>query len=573
MKRKINIDRSPVSSDEISKRKDFNSLMKAGAGAGKIPVFRQKWFLPGVAVVTVAVITGAVMFFAGGTKADSNDQQLTTQQPVDSTALAAFYKAEEAKPCIAPPVEGLDIPFGNYTVIAEQGATIDVPGGGKLVVPKLAFSTADGKTVKGKVDIRYREFHDVVDCFVAGIPMTYDSAGTRYHFETAGMMEIMAYQDGQPLKVADGKKIDVEIVSADPSPKYNLYKLDTLNNNWACLGKDKIKPIQTDEASRKETKSGTDTTMSPVTVINNRIASVEKEKVQKIEALPAVKIAEPKKPAAVDATRYSFDFSFDVKEFPELKTYNNMVWEVASTQPFNKSDFDQVNNTSWEDASISEGPKKGDNYMISLRRGSKKKEFVAVPKFEGKNLEQAQKEYQKKFAEYSAAISERKKKEEALEQEYRAKLASLQAEQKRIEREWAQKEKDRFKSLSTQEQVRRTFAVNQFGVYNCDNPLAYPQGRKCVLALKDEKKKELEVYDVYLVEKGRNALFTYAKNPLQLSFDPTKENMLWTVQHGKLYLLRADAFAALNGSQSVKMELADRQFASVDELKEFLQLN
>ena len=56
MKRKVNINRPSIGSEEIVKHKDFNSVLKHNTIMSK-PLFKKPWFLSSVAVAVVAVVT------------------------------------------------------------------------------------------------------------------------------------------------------------------------------------------------------------------------------------------------------------------------------------------------------------------------------------------------------------------------------------------------------------------------------------------------------------------------------------------------------------------------------------
>src|ERR1043166_3888724 len=244
MKRKININRPEISSQEIAKRKDFDSVLKqanvGGNGGGGKPFFRKPWFLSGAVVAIVAIV--ATVLITNNNK--NNDQNVVAdnqQQATNNEQLVEeFYKTEEAKPCINPPVPGLNVPYESFRITSEKGGVINFKTGSVITIPKNAFTDATGNPIKGEVEVRYREFHDAADFFVSGIPMTYDSAGTRYQFESAGMVEMLAFQDGKQVNMAKGKKVDIQLASAQSGNEYNLYKLDTNINNWSCLGKDRV---------------------------------------------------------------------------------------------------------------------------------------------------------------------------------------------------------------------------------------------------------------------------------------------------------------------------------------------
>ncbi len=129
-------------------------------------------------------------------------------------------------PLVKPPIAGLDIRKNVYTTDAATGGMIEYPSGTRIFVPEHAFVDANGKSIDGNVTIDYREYRDQVDILVSGIPMTYDSAGQKGNFESAGMFEINASVDGKEVFLAPGKKVDLEFAVVDTAANYNFYSLD-----------------------------------------------------------------------------------------------------------------------------------------------------------------------------------------------------------------------------------------------------------------------------------------------------------------------------------------------------------
>lgn len=565
MKRKINLNRPKISADEIAQRQNFDSVLKATTTAGK-PFFKKPWFLSGIVIATVAIVTTVALL--NKSQNIPNSDQASFEQQNDSLALEQVYSLEQAKPCIAPPIDGLNIPYTTYKVLAENGGKFEFKTGSILTVPKNAFVDSNGNVVKGEVEIRYREFHDMVDVFVAGIPMTYDSAGTRYHFESAGMMEMRAYQNGKEVAIAKDKSINIEMSSNDADPKHNLYLLDTVQNNWACLGKDKI--VKATEPEKSEAKTMIPLNETPeYKTIEAKKEEVKTVKEEKIAALPKIP-AEPKKPAKVNASKYTFNIDVNSKEFPELAVYKGVLFEVGDeNKNFDKSMYDII----WDAASIKNGTKKNENYLLTLLKGTKKYDLIVYPVFEGKNYETAIKSFQEKFEKYTAVLENRKAEEKKIEAEYLAKVAEYQKRQEEMARQWKEKQDEAFKALDTEQKVKRVFAINNFGVYNCDNPNAYPTGVACTAELKNDLNKKLHVYDVFLVEKGRNAMFSFTRNPVtNFSFDPTAKNILWTVEHGVLYYLKPEDFDKIkngNGTRDIQLNKAAEKFSNAEEMKTF----
>lgn len=564
MKKKVNINRPDISSEEISKRKNFDSVLKQHTVITK-PFYKNPWFLSGGGMALVAAVIAIVL------QLNSVDavkpKAVNTEIAVDSAALADFYRTEEAKPCIAPPLAGLDIPFTSYKVIAEKGGTLEFKTGSKITIPKNSFVDSEGKLVKGEVELHYREFHDAFDFFIAGIPMTYDSAGTRYQFESAGMMEIMGYKNGQPLAVAPDKSINVELASNYEGTQYNLYKLDTGANNWACLGKEKV--VKTGNTAPPAVETTTINNTPEYKKIETQKQEAQKEKEEKIASFYKA-VPEPKKPEQSKKDKYTFDLDVDSKEYPELAVYKGVLFEVGNeNKGFNSSMYSTV----WDEAVVKDGPEKGKNYMLTLKKASRQYDLVVYPVFEGKNYEAAMKEYQDKLGKYNVAVDKRKADEKRIEEEYQARLAKLKKQQEELELKWKEKQDNQFRLMSSDEKVHRVFAINGFGVYNSDNPAAFPTGASCTAKLNNVQDEKLLCYNVYLVDKAKNALFTYAKNPVvKFSFNPNSKNLLWTVENGILYWLKPEQFTAIKNDgdiSNLKMNKVEQQFKNADEMKAF----
>ncbi|MCW3085613.1 MAG: hypothetical protein JWP12_2979 [Bacteroidetes bacterium] len=537
---------------------------------GPKSLLKKPWFLSGVVVAAIAVIATVVVL---NQKPKTAPETTAVEQPAATdAALEAFYKAEEAKPCIAPPIKGLNVPYTVFNVNAQKGGVLDFKTGSKLTVPKNAFTDANGNPVKGDVELRYREFHDAADFFVSGIPMTYDSAGVKYQFESAGMMEMLAYQDGKPVNMAPGKTINVELASDYKGNEYNLYKLDTVKNNWSCLGKDKVVA-----ASKPQGTAKPDTVKTMTVAQTREYKKIETQKVEaktvketQVAALPKPG-PEPQKPQPVKKGRPTFNLDVDTKDFPEFAIYNGLLFEVGDE---NKNFSSTLYDVAWEDTKITEGSIKGKNYILTLQKGKQKVDLVVYPVFEGKNYETAIKEFQGKFDKYNTLLTKRLADEKRIEDEYQAKLLAFKEEQDALERKWKKQMDDRLATMTTQEKVMRVFTMSSFGVYNCDCPKSYPKGVLCNAKLANENKVDLMCYDVFLVDRHRNGLFSYYKNPVaNFSFDPNSVNILWTVEEGKLYYLKPEDFAAVkSGDQLIKMNRVEQNFKTVDEMKAFFDL-
>lgn len=164
------------------------------------------------------------------------------------TALSG-WQCTKKKPVFQPPIPALDIPYATYEFAAEEGALINRPSGTQIIVPPDALTDEDGNLVKGKVALKYRELHGAMDAFAAGVSLEYDSAGTNYLFQTAGMIDISAQQGDRKLSVASGKEIDITFASHQKGDDYNFYEWDEKAGKW--IFKREARPAKPNTAKKR----------------------------------------------------------------------------------------------------------------------------------------------------------------------------------------------------------------------------------------------------------------------------------------------------------------------------------
>ena len=189
--------------------------------------FNVNKLMKGLIVAAVGGLIASVIFIT--TK--NNNEALVTNN------LAEF------KSFIKPPMPQLNVPYEKFTYDAEIGDTLFTKNGSILIFPKNAVLNNKGQIVTGKIEIRTREFNDPLDYFIAGIPMTYDSASVKYTFISSGMIDIKAYQNNELLFVNPNAKPQLNLVSTNKETNTNLYLLDTVTGQWINKGKDEVNDV------------------------------------------------------------------------------------------------------------------------------------------------------------------------------------------------------------------------------------------------------------------------------------------------------------------------------------------
>ena len=198
--------------------------------------------------------------------------------------------------------------------------------------------------------------------------------------------------------------------------------------------------------------------------------------------------------------------------------------------------------------------------------------------FDTKEYADAKKIYNEKFEAYETALATKKAEEAKLKADMEKRANEVRAAmQKEIEAQ-QQRQREYEASLSQTNLIYRTFTLNGFGIYNCDRPQVYPSGANCNVQYAEAQSKE-QIYanTVYLIEKGRNAVFTfYGAEGKKLKFDPSKENMIWVIDtQGRNSIIKPNAFeAATKGKKDavLDMEVLNGKFKSAEEIKAYLQI-
>ncbi len=131
-----------------------------------------------------------------------------------------------------PPFPGLEKSLTSYSINANTDTLLYLSDGTSLVIKAGTFSTLDGLPVDGEIELLYREFHDALDIFLAGIHMDFNSMGEKRTFQTGGMFEIDAQKDGEKLRIAENKSVDIKFGSNYQGGNYSFFYLNPDGGEW-----------------------------------------------------------------------------------------------------------------------------------------------------------------------------------------------------------------------------------------------------------------------------------------------------------------------------------------------------
>ncbi len=536
---KINTNRKNISDEQALKHKSFDKVM-AGYKAMNTPLYKtfKFWASAGVAVTTVVV----------------------------ATLLLTNNLKKETESAVKPPFATLDVSSDLFSVDASKDTVITTKSGSQIKIAANSFVDENGNPLNGIVDIKYREFHDVIDIFMSGIPMTYDSAGTQYHFESAGMFEIKGFQNHEEVFISKASPITILLASKQEGERFNIYKLDDKNGDWSYINKDTSGKIA--EPALAEMK--TDSVEGPV---NKKIEKLTKE-VEKAKAKTEQAMREkPVEPKKLAEKSQNLKIEVDEKEFPELALYKNLLFEIDKNDKTYKPELAKI---TWDAASVKKGKESG-TYILTFTKGQDDYSFLTRPVVAEKDFQKAKEVYERKFAEYEKTLVKRKddeaKKQKELEEEYARLNAEREAQLAEIQKRVAAESQRIVASGQTRDIIYRSFMVSSFGIWNSDCPQSMPKGLMVSATFSDKNNKSIAMQSLFLVEKGKNAVYSYYSYD-SFQFNPNVENILLGVTtDNKIAIFKQEDFAALGkigSSCNFKMNVLEKKFKDIDEVKQFI---
>jgi hypothetical protein len=575
MEPNFNLNRPPVSDEEINSKKDFGELVNKFKKQSIEKARSDSSFLKNKKVTYSAIIAGVAVvctvtyfsvFKKQPPKQTTDDKTITLN---DSHKNTTDTKASKA--FIVPPVSKLNVPYASYKVNADKGGTIKhTKSNSKIIIPQKAFVNKQGQDIVGDVEIRYREFHNQADIIASGIPMAYDSAGVKSQLESAGMLDIRGYQDNEPVFIKPDKTITVEFESQHPQDKYNMYVLDTIARNWVYTGRDNsLREHPQNKTHQQVTTEQDKVVETPKTKelqkqIDAIPPKIETEKVayeKKVSQLSKAVI--PTKPLKATTGRPQFLLDVNYKEFPELEAFKNAVFEVGTENKNYNSEFSKI---TWTSAEIAEGPQKGRNYLLILTQINRVEKLIVYPALTGANYDNAVKTYESKFEEYKTAAAKRAANEKKLKEEFEERQAKFIAENKklyeeltkeriRLMREQEPKLNEQMASFDNSQKAMRVFKINSFGICNSDCPNSMPSGATMNPVFLVNSSPVMNPGTVYLVCHGKNVVYNFNYEPIK--YNPKEKYSVCVLAHGKFFVCDQEAFSKCVASNQNKLPVKE----------------
>jgi hypothetical protein len=274
--------------------------------------------------------------------------------------------------------QGIDQPLPNakkepyrFTINADEDNEVMTETGSKITIPKGSLVDANGKTVSGKVELEFEEFHDASDIILSGIPMNITTEdGEMGSFESAGMFNISATHEGNEVRIGNNKTVEVEMASFREEEDFNFYEFDKKELKWADKG------------------------AAGAPVVNEDKVLLEKS------------IApEPTKPFKIKKATSSdlvFELAVDKKRNPEFSSFDNVMWKMAGGSKSNSELFaNTIKNPELQCIDNANSI-----FRLTGRADDKAIDAKVQPVLFGKNWKKAQTAFRAKLTNYNAKVDE-----------------------------------------------------------------------------------------------------------------------------------------------------------------------
>lgn len=367
-----------------------------------------------------------------------------------------------------------------FQIIHNKRQTIRTEKGSRVHIPENAFVLKeDGTPVEGTIDLEFTEYSNRGEIIASDIPMYYiEDDGTQETFESAGMFEIRATQDGKELALADGKEIKVELATDVDGP-FNFWQLNEGGSNWELKDTD-CRPIP------------------------NPYIDEQEDQIERLEALVQPK---PKKPVKYNKGDQLFDIRLIGFSDDYLREMNGVMWKYSGTDP----KLNPVNigafNAEYKLVYLEPTEQPFLEYTLTFETSDKKElKIDAVPIYQGKLLDRKNKE----MAEIIARTSEASKKIKEISDQ-----------------------------LKREKELLRVFNVDELGVYNYDQYYNDPSVSHFKADFSLEGGGSIEGMTFYLLPTDRRIVVKYYEGSFEkFSINPAVKNRLIAIdKNNQVYYL------------------------------------
>lgn len=156
----------------------------------------------------------------------SNDNELGKAQ---NRRVSVVLVVDQPK---LPQLKGLTPEASRISVNAAKGDTLNFSTGTKVYVPANAFVDAKGNEVKGKVDIVFTEYRDLVDIAFSDINMWHGDSAEGTFLKSAGMFDLRVFKGKEELQFNENTDVQVDFRMVSTMPNLQFLSYNDSLRNW-----------------------------------------------------------------------------------------------------------------------------------------------------------------------------------------------------------------------------------------------------------------------------------------------------------------------------------------------------
>lgn len=468
MKNQYNIKVNPpeLTSEQIKKHQDFDTLFakfeQQASPADETPIraiestatkTSPAWLVKYGTSALIAIAASVVLVFM------LKEVAFFDSKPNDQISEVFSLQA---------PLPSFDLAYGDLVVKnASVGETLLYKSGSQIIVPPAAFIDEQGVPVMGAVQIKYREFNDHIDMFLAGVPKEIDQ---HQNLQSVGMMEIKGFQDGKPVFLAQDKTLDVALhgsaIEGLPTADLDVFVYSNQQDAWQFKSKDDVELLENKEKLEKVGLSPDD-------------SFYETAKTALAASMPTAPLK-----VGVPDNMVLFNFDINIEEFPSLAKYDENIHFLAKED----KDGDLIYDYEWNSMDIE--PLGPHEYTLTLIRTENNENIEHKVKIWPaiKATELSQKIYEEQMQQYNTQLKQ-------WELDVVAAAEQLQ------------KNTSTVADMASRKIINR-FTINRFGIWNCGKIMELKTEQPVLASYVDKQGSEISIKQIFVSDKNQQLYYS-----------------------------------------------------------------
>lgn len=498
---------------------------------------------------------------------------------------------------ITPPIEELKVETEKIIVDPKKESEfVSSSGETTLDIPANAFLDSKGKIVTAPVEIRFKEYNDPLSVALSGIPMQIKNAdGTSGDFNSAGMFELNAFANGEPVYPNPKALITANIISKQTTP-YNLYSY-TDGRGWELMQSEPITPellAPSSEAALPASGVGSynsgfknltfyDTSLTKRKYIAHpkiqydlkKKASEKSFRIQFYSPLMYTKYGDVSsrypinvpdeyktvlsQPLLYNGNNYENDFKLMDTIRKSLK---KVYMEKGTYKRYKKNGkrvvkYKYAENVLLKNVTLSPDTK-NDDYVLSFNYRGENHKIHVIPEGEGNSAAKIQEQNKKFYQNYLFAKNKYDKAFEKVLAEYKEDVQKAQDSLSKVLAEKNINLSEAREAMASSGKAIYSLQVASFGIVNCDVVGRMIKPKAVRLTFKDILGKALIFFQMIRIDLKNNSI-TYVgpDEPLMIDYGHDQTALLFVMANHQIGIVSADDLKLHRDDSSMDVKVVD----------------